>query len=74
MWSILSLGNVGMGLSTLSYNGKIRIAAGIDNGIVDRKKLPATKLIDYFLEELELLKNLAPAVQKKKKNITNRTV
>jgi len=71
MWTILYLGNIGMGFTALSYNGKIRIVAGIDNGIVDRNKLPGTKLMDYFLEELELLKNLSLPAQKKNKNITD---
>jgi len=52
-------GNCGMGFSSLSYGGTVRIAVAIDEGIVSKTRLPARKLIDYFLEEVEILRREA---------------
>ena len=48
-----------MGFSSLSYNGGFRIGVAIDEGIVPKTTLPAQKLIQYFLEELDILKREA---------------
>jgi len=48
-----------MAFGALSYNGNIRIVSGVDNGIVSKDKLSASKMIEYFIEEMESLKQQA---------------
>jgi hypothetical protein len=48
-----------MGFSSLSYNGTLRIAVGIDEGIVPKSSLPAKLLIQYLLDEMEMLRKEA---------------
>jgi len=48
-----------MAFGALSYNGNIRIVSGVDNGIVSRDEHPASKMIEYFMEEMESLKRQA---------------
>ena len=57
----LTRGNTGLGFSCLSYNGKMTIIVGVDEGIVPESKLPATKLVQYMIEELAHLKKEAEA-------------
>jgi hypothetical protein len=45
-----------MGFTSLSYNGSIRLVFAIDEGIVPKSCLPAKLLVQYFLDELEMLK------------------
>jgi hypothetical protein len=55
----LTRGNTGLGFSCLSYNGKMIIIAGIDEGIVPESKLPVSKLLQYMVEEIQHLKKQA---------------
>jgi len=52
-------GNCGIGLTVNSYNGIMRVAVGIDEGLVPQSKLPAKKLIQYFMDHLEVLREEA---------------
>jgi len=48
-------GSCGMAFTTNSYNGIMRVSVGIDEGM-PRSKLPAKKLIQYFMDHLEVLR------------------
>ena len=54
--SIYSLFNhLGVGLASISYNGSIRIAAGVDESIVPAT-VPIRALVDKVSKELDILK------------------
>jgi hypothetical protein len=48
-----------MGFSALSCAGNIRFVFGLDEALVSTQTLPASELVAYFLEELEILKREA---------------
>jgi hypothetical protein len=48
-----------MGVASISYNGSLRITLGIDEGILPKSRLSAKLLLQYFLDELEKLRNEA---------------
>ncbi len=56
---ICFLGNCGMGFTSIGYNGMMRVGVGIDEGIVPQSKLPAKKLIQYFLDHMDILRKEA---------------
>ena len=40
----------------MSYNYKLNIVVGIDEGLVPESKLPAIKMLNYMVEEQQTLK------------------
>lgn len=53
------LGRCGIGFSGISCTGYIRFVFALDEGLVSRNRLPASRLVEYFLEELDILKREA---------------
>ena len=49
-------GNIGMGFASISYNGNLRIVAGMDSAIVAADQLDARVFVEYFMAELDALK------------------
>jgi hypothetical protein len=45
-----------MGFSAISYSGHIRFVFALDEGLVSNAQLPARRLVDFFMEELDNLK------------------
>jgi len=47
---------LGLGLSCASVCSKLSIGVGIDEGLVPKSRLPASKMVEYMIQEFEDLK------------------
>jgi len=49
---------IGLAFGCMSFCSKLALSIGFDEGLVPKSRLPATKMVDYMIQELEDLKIL----------------